>query len=129
MEMQARAAGARPRFSAVPAARGGIRGRQPESAARSSRQRPVGHRHRAQQRISSPLERSRRTAPRRLRKTAMADKTATIKLPDGKTLEFPVFPGSVGPDVVDIRKLYGQSGMFTYHPGFMSTAACTSPLT
>ena len=40
----------------------------------------------------------------------MADKTATLKLPDGKTLEFPVLPGSIGPDVVDIRTLYGKSG-------------------
>src|SRR6202521_1541951 len=62
------------------------------------------------------------------RKT-MADKTATLKLPDGKSLEFPVLSGSVGPEVVDIRTLYGKSGMFTYDPGFMSTASCTSAIT
>jgi citrate synthase len=56
-------------------------------------------------------------------------KTATLKLPDGRTLEFPVLTGSVGPDVVDIRALYGQSGMFTYDPGFLSTASCSSNIT
>src|SRR5258707_10646858 len=57
------------------------------------------------------------------------DKKATLTLPDGKTLEFPVMTGTIGPDVVDIRKLYGQSGMFTYDPGFMSTASCSSSIT
>ncbi|HEU5178012.1 MAG TPA: citrate synthase [Burkholderiales bacterium] len=59
----------------------------------------------------------------------MADKTATLKLPDGKTLEFPVLNGSTGPDVVDIRTLYGKSGWFTYDPGFLSTASCSSAIT
>src|SRR3954465_4820728 len=59
----------------------------------------------------------------------MADKTATLKLPDGKSLEFPVLSGSTGPDVVDIRPLYSKSGMFTYDPGFLSTASCTSAIT
>ncbi|HZM36850.1 MAG TPA: citrate synthase [Burkholderiales bacterium] len=59
----------------------------------------------------------------------MTQKSATLKLPDGKTLEFPVLPGSVGPDVVDIRTLYGKSGMFTYDPGFLSTASCSSTIT
>jgi citrate synthase len=59
----------------------------------------------------------------------MADKTAQLKLPDGRTLEFPVLPGTVGPDVVDIRTLYGKSGMFTYDPGFLSTASCSSSIT
>src|SRR5437667_12231735 len=62
------------------------------------------------------------------RKT-MPDKTAQLKLPDGKSLEFPVLSGSTGPDVVDIRPLYGKSGRFTYAPGFMSTASCTSAIT
>lgn len=57
----------------------------------------------------------------------MAD-TAKLEV-SGKTLEYPVLSGSVGPQVVDIRKLYGQSGMFTYDPGFMSTASCQSTLT
>jgi citrate synthase len=59
----------------------------------------------------------------------MADKTASLKLPDGKSLEFPVLAGSTGPDVIDIRPLYAKSGMFTYDPGFMSTASCTSAIT
>jgi len=59
----------------------------------------------------------------------MADKTASLKLPDGRTLDFPVLGGTIGPDVVDIRKLYGQSGMFTYDPGFLSTASCSSSIT
>jgi citrate synthase len=41
----------------------------------------------------------------------------------------PVYSGSIGPDVIDIRKLYGQSGMFTYDPGFLSTASCHSGIT
>src|SRR3989442_11733316 len=59
----------------------------------------------------------------------MADKTATLKLPDGKSLDFPVLEGTIGPEVVDIRALYGKSGMFTYDPGFMSTASCSSEIT
>ena len=59
----------------------------------------------------------------------MADKTATLKLPDGKTLDFPVLDGTMGPEVVDIRTLYGRSGMFTYDPGFLSTASCSSSIT
>jgi citrate synthase len=61
--------------------------------------------------------------------TTMADKTATLKLPDGKTLDFPVLAGTLGPEVVDIRTLYGRSGMFTYDPGFLSTASCSSSIT
>ena len=47
----------------------------------------------------------------------------------GKDFEFPVMAGTVGPDVVDIRKLYGSTGMFTYDPGYKSTASCESALT
>ncbi|WP_298673498.1 citrate synthase [uncultured Sphingomonas sp.] len=47
----------------------------------------------------------------------------------GKTSEYPVLSGSVGPDVMDIRKLYGATGAFTYDPGFTSTASCRSALT
>jgi citrate synthase len=57
------------------------------------------------------------------------DKNATLKLPDGKTLDFPVLSGSIGPTVIDIRTLYGKSGMFTYDPGFLSTASCSSNIT
>jgi citrate synthase len=44
-------------------------------------------------------------------------------------LDLPVLSGSVGPDVVDIRKLYGQADVFTYDPGFTSTASCRSAIT
>jgi len=57
------------------------------------------------------------------------DKKATLTTPDGKAYEFPVMPGSIGPDVIDIRSLYGKSGMFTYDPGFLSTASCSSTIT
>jgi len=57
------------------------------------------------------------------------DKKATLTLHDGRKLEFPVLSGSIGPDVVDIRTLYGKSGVFTYDPGFLSTASCSSTIT
>ncbi len=53
---------------------------------------------------------------------------ATLTLAD-KSYTLPVYGGSVGPDVLDIRKLYSESGAFTYDPGFMSTAACESQIT
>lgn len=60
----------------------------------------------------------------------MADtqKTATLTL-DGKTFDLPIYSPTVGPDVIDIRKLYGQAGVFTYDPGYTSTAACDSAIT
>ena len=54
--------------------------------------------------------------------------TATLQM-NGKTLELPVLKGSVGPDVLDIRKLYAGTEAFTYDPGFTSTAACESAIT
>ena len=57
------------------------------------------------------------------------DKKATLTLADGKSLDFPVLSGSIGPEVIDIRSLYGKSGMFTYDPGFLSTASCNSSIT
>ncbi|GAA0728798.1 citrate synthase [Sphingomonas japonica] len=54
--------------------------------------------------------------------------TATLQLP-GNAIDCPVLSGTVGPEVVDIRKLYAQTGMFTYDPGFTSTASCDSALT
>ncbi|KEO56322.1 citrate synthase [Thioclava pacifica] len=55
-------------------------------------------------------------------------KTATLSL-DGTTYELPVLSPSAGPDVLDIRKLYGQADVFTYDPGFTSTASCESKIT
>ena len=51
----------------------------------------------------------------------MTDKTVSMNTPGGK-FDFSVLDGSVGPEVIDIRKLYGQTGMFTYDPGSTSTA-------
>jgi citrate synthase len=47
----------------------------------------------------------------------------------GKNYDLPVFGGSIGPDVIDVSKLYGQTGHFTYDPGFTSTASCESKIT
>jgi len=59
-----------------------------------------------------------------------SDTKATLSFSDGSpSVEFPVYQGSIGPDVIDIRKLYGATGKFTYDPGFMSTAACNSTIT
>ncbi|WP_343347001.1 citrate synthase [Sphingomicrobium sp. XHP0239] len=58
----------------------------------------------------------------------MSDKTATLDI-EGDKIDLPVLPGSVGPEVVDIRKMYGQTGKFTYDPGFTSTASCQSAIT
>ncbi|MCY1170619.1 Citrate synthase [compost metagenome] len=56
--------------------------------------------------------------------------TDTVKLNAAdKDLDLKVLHGSVGPDVIDIRKLYAQTGMFTYDPGFTSTASCDSAIT
>jgi citrate synthase len=54
--------------------------------------------------------------------------TAKIEVGD-KTLEYPILKGTVGPDVVDIRKLYGDTDVFTFDPGFTSTASCESKIT
>ncbi len=57
-------------------------------------------------------------------------RTATISFNDGTPpVEVPVLAGSIGPDVIDIRALYNQTGRFTYDPGFMSTASCKSAIT
>ncbi|MEY2882804.1 MAG: citrate synthase [Pseudomonadota bacterium] len=53
---------------------------------------------------------------------------ATITL-DGNSKDYPVLSGTVGPEVVDIRKLYANTGRFTFDPGFTSTAACESKIT
>ena len=55
-------------------------------------------------------------------------KTANITI-DGKTIDLPVKSGTIGPDVLDIGKLYAQTGAFTYDPGFTSTASCESAIT
>ena len=59
-----------------------------------------------------------------------SDIKATISFSDGSpSIEMPIYKGTVGPDVIDISKLYGKTGKFTYDPGFMSTASCSSKIT
>ncbi|QDZ02463.1 citrate (Si)-synthase [Nitratireductor mangrovi] len=58
----------------------------------------------------------------------MTDSTAKLEI-GGKEMELNVRPGSVGPSVVDIAALYKETGMFTYDPGFTSTASCESKIT
>ena len=60
----------------------------------------------------------------------MADttKSATLTI-DGASYDLPIHSPTTGPDVIDIRKLYGQAGVFTYDPGFTSTASCDSTIT
>jgi len=60
----------------------------------------------------------------------LSDVKATLSFSDNSPdVELPIYKGTMGPDVIDIRKLYGQTGMFIYDPGFMSTASCNSAIT
>ncbi len=59
---------------------------------------------------------------------AAPNKKATLTY-EGGAIELPVLPGTIGPSVIDIRPLYAKTGMFTYDPGFTSTAACESKIT
>jgi len=63
-------------------------------------------------------------------KTPVAQKTVTLTdNSTGKSVELPVIDGTMGPSVIDIRKLYAETGMFTYDPGFTSTGSCDSEIT
>ena len=59
----------------------------------------------------------------------MTDKTMTMRPGRRAVGTIPVLPGTVGPEVVDIRKFYADTGRFTYDPGFTSTASCQSAIT
>src|ERR1700751_5890126 len=64
--------------------------------------------------------------------TQGAQSSGTMTLTDdatGESIKLPVIEGTTGPKVIDIRKLYAQTGYFTYDPGFMATAACRSSIT
>jgi citrate synthase len=61
-------------------------------------------------------------------KTGATAKSGTLSIGD-KTHTFPIYPGTIGPDVLDISKLYSQAGIFTYDPGFTSTGSCESKIT
>jgi citrate synthase len=59
-----------------------------------------------------------------------SNQKATLTFSDGTpSLELPLYKGSIGPDVIDIRALYAKTGKFTYDPGFLSTASCNSSIT
>ena len=59
-----------------------------------------------------------------------SNKKATLTFSDGAApLELPIYKGTIGPEVIDIRQLYAKTGKFTYDPGFLSTAACDSSIT
>ena len=60
----------------------------------------------------------------------VSDSNKSAKLSfDDKEIELPIFSPNLGPDVVDIRKLYAQGDVFTFDPGFTSTASCESAIT
>lgn len=60
----------------------------------------------------------------------VSKQSAILTFSDGSpSVELPIYEGTIGPDVIDIRKLYAQTGKFTFDPGFMSTAACNSTIT
>ncbi|NDB81919.1 MAG: citrate synthase [Alphaproteobacteria bacterium] len=61
-------------------------------------------------------------------KTNPSGEFAELKI-RGKVVELPIYKASIGQDVIDISKLYGQTGCFTYDPGFLSTSACESKIT
>ena len=61
-------------------------------------------------------------------KTDAKKKSGTITI-GNKNWDFPIYDGTIGPEVLDIAKLYNESGMFTYDPGFTSTASCESKIT
>ena len=61
---------------------------------------------------------------------ARPQKTVTITDNNtGKAINLPVTEGSIGPDVIDIRALYAETGMFTFDPGYGATGSCVSGLT
>ena len=62
-------------------------------------------------------------------KPAKADEIAAELTLEGKSTKMPVRSGTLGPDVIDVGKLYRDTGCFTYDPGFTSTANCTSRIT
>src|ERR1700734_234475 len=61
-------------------------------------------------------------------KTGANIKTGTLKLGD-KNYSFPIYEGTIGPEVLDVSKLYAEAGIFTYDPGFTSTGSCESKIT
>ena len=56
-------------------------------------------------------------------------KVVKVQLENKKVIELPVIQSSMGPDVIDVRELYKETGYFTYDPGFLSTGSCESKIT
>ncbi len=67
-------------------------------------------------------------AVEKMQSPSPSKRTATLSVGD-KNVSFPIYDGVEGPSVIDISKLYGETGFFTYDPGFMSTASCDSKIT
>ncbi len=61
--------------------------------------------------------------------SAAAETVTLIDNPSGRTFELPILSGSVGPGVIDVRKLYSDTGYFTFDPGYTSTGSCESKIT
>jgi citrate synthase len=59
---------------------------------------------------------------------SQSPESATLSI-KGKSYELPIYSGTIGPDVVDISKLYAQAGVFTFDPGYTSTGSCESAIT
>ncbi len=59
----------------------------------------------------------------------MSQDAFVLRSPDGSEMELPVRKGTVGPDVIDVARLYREKGVFTYDPGFVSTGSCESDIT
>ena len=59
----------------------------------------------------------------------MSDDAYQLRSPDGVETSLPVKSGTVGPDVIDVARLYREQGVFTYDPGFVSTGSCESDIT
>jgi citrate synthase len=57
-----------------------------------------------------------------------SQRSATLTI-DGKSVDLPIYTGSIGPDVVDVRSMYARTGALTFDPGYMSTASCKSSIT
>jgi citrate synthase len=63
------------------------------------------------------------------KKTASAATVTLVDTPNKRSFEFPIIKGTIGPDVIDVRKLYAETGYFTYDPGYTSTGSCESEIT
>ncbi|MDP7242628.1 MAG: citrate/2-methylcitrate synthase, partial [Rhodospirillales bacterium] len=63
------------------------------------------------------------------KKTASAATVTLVDTPNKRSFELPIIKGTIGPDVIDVRKLYAETGYFTYDPGYTSTGSCESQIT